>query len=68
MRGLLRSTGRSQTSSKMLKKLASFVLGSSKSSTYPIREKSCYNSSGLGGWKWYASGFDSPVALLNKLF
>jgi hypothetical protein len=46
----------------------SFVLGSSKSSTYPIREKSCYDSSGLGGWKCYASGFDSPAALLNGLF
>ena len=37
----------------MLKKPASFVLDSSKSSTYP------------GG---YASGFDSPAALLNGLF
>jgi hypothetical protein len=52
----------------MLKKSASVVLGSSKSSTYPIREKSCYDSSGLGGWKCYASGFDSPAALLNGLF
>ncbi len=46
----------------------SIVLGSSKSSTYPIREKSCCNSSGLGGWKCYASGFDSPAALLDGLF
>jgi hypothetical protein len=37
----------------MLKKLASFVLGSSKSSTYP---------------RGYASGFDSPAALLDELF
>jgi hypothetical protein len=37
----------------MLKKIASFVLGSSKSSTYP---------------RGYASGFDSPAALLNGLF
>ena len=34
----------------MLKKPASFVLGSSKSSTYP---------------RGYASGFDSPAALLT---
>ncbi len=37
----------------MLKQSASFVLGLSKSSTYP-RE--------------YASGFDSPAALLDELF
>ena len=37
----------------MLKKSVSFVLGSSKSSTYP---------------RGYASGFDSPAALLNELF
>jgi hypothetical protein len=37
----------------MLKKSASFVLGSSKSSTYP---------------RGYASGFDSPAALLDNLF
>src|SRR5437868_920559 len=37
----------------MLKKSASFVLGSSKSSTYP---------------RGYASGFDSPAALLDGLF
>jgi len=37
----------------MLKKPASFVLGSSKSSTYP---------------RGYVSGFDSPAALLNGLF
>ncbi len=36
----------------MLKTSASFVLGSSKSSTYP---------------RGYASGFDSPAALLNGL-
>ena len=41
------------------------VLGSSKSSAYPIREKSCYDSSGLGGWKCYASDFDSPAALFG---
>jgi hypothetical protein len=34
----------------MLKKSASFVLGSSKSSTYP---------------RGYVSGFDSPAALLT---
>jgi len=37
----------------MLKKAASVVLGSSKSSTYP---------------RGYASGFDSPAALLDGLF
>jgi hypothetical protein len=37
----------------MLKKSASFVLGSSKSSTYP---------------RGYASGFDSPAASLDGLF
>ena len=37
----------------MLKQSASFVLGSSKSSTYP---------------RGYASGFDSPPALLDELF
>ena len=37
----------------MLKKSASFVLGSSKSSTYP---------------RGYASGFDSPAALLDRRF
>jgi hypothetical protein len=39
--------------SRMLKKSASFVLDSSKSSTYP---------------RGYASGFDSPAGLLNGLF
>jgi hypothetical protein len=38
---------------RMLKKSASFVLGSSKSSTYP---------------RGYASGFDLPAALLDGLF
>ena len=37
----------------MLKQSASFVLGSSKSSTYP---------------RGYASGFDSPAALLDGHF
>ena len=37
----------------MLKEAASFVLGSSKSSTYP---------------RGYASGFDSPAALLDGSF
>jgi hypothetical protein len=37
----------------MLKKSASIVLGSSKSSTYP---------------RGYASGFDLPAALLDGLF
>jgi hypothetical protein len=37
----------------MLKKFASIVLSSSKSSTYP---------------RGYASGFDSPAALLDSLF
>jgi len=37
----------------MLKKPASFVLGLSKSSTYPGE---------------YASGFDWPAASLNRLF
>jgi hypothetical protein len=37
----------------MLKTASSFVLGSSKSSTYP---------------RGYASGFDSPAALLEGRF
>jgi hypothetical protein len=37
----------------MLKKSSSYVLDSSKSSTYP---------------RGYASGFDSPAALLEELF
>jgi len=37
----------------MLKKSAIIVLGSSKSSTYP---------------RGYASGFDSPAALLDEFF
>ena len=37
----------------MLKTASSFVLGSSKSSTYP---------------RGYASGFDSPAALLEDRF
>ncbi|NOS82316.1 MAG: hypothetical protein HOP32_12120 [Nitrospira sp.] len=37
----------------MLKEAASVVLGSSKSSTYP---------------RGYASGFDSPAALLDSSF
>jgi hypothetical protein len=41
------------SNSRMLKKSANFVLGSSKSSTYP---------------RGYASGFDSPAALLDGLF
>jgi hypothetical protein len=45
-----------------------FVLGSSKSSTYPTREKSCSDSLGLGGWECYVSGFDSPRASLDGLF
>jgi hypothetical protein len=43
----------SNRTNRMLKKPASFVLVSSKSSTYP---------------RGYASGFDSPAALLNGLF
>jgi hypothetical protein len=43
----------SNRTNRMLKKSASFVLGSSKSSTYP---------------RGYASGFDSPAALLDGLF
>jgi hypothetical protein len=39
--------------SRLLKTPASFVLGSLKSSTYP---------------RGYASGFDSPAALLDGLF
>ena len=38
---------------RMLKQSASFVLGSSKFSTYP---------------SGYASGFNSPAALLDELF
>ena len=39
--------------SRMLKQSANYILGSSKSSTYP---------------RGYASGFDSPAGLLNGLF
>jgi hypothetical protein len=53
---------------RMMKKTPNFVLGSSKSSTYPTREKSCSDSSGLGGWECDASGFDSPRASLDGLF
>jgi hypothetical protein len=42
-----------EEASWMLKKLLNVVLGSSKSSTYP---------------RGYASGFDSPAALLDGLF
>jgi hypothetical protein len=52
----------------MLKKSASIVLGSSKSSTYPTREKSCSDSSGWVGENRHASGFDSPAALPDGLF
>ena len=45
----------------------SSVLGSSKSSTYPTRRTSCPGSLGWAGEKWYASGFDSPAALLDGL-
>jgi hypothetical protein len=55
-------------SSKMLKKSASGVLGLSKFSTYPTRRISCLGSLGWVGGEWYASGFDSPAALLNGLF
>jgi len=41
------------TSNRLLKKAPNFVLGSSKSSTYP---------------RGYASGFDSPAASLDGLF
>ena len=41
------------SASRLLKKAPNFVLGSPKSSTYP---------------RGYASGFDSPAALLDGLF
>ena len=47
------SFGMKQLVNRILKKSASGVLGSSKSSTYP---------------RGYASGFDSPAALLDGLF
>jgi len=53
---------------RMLKQSATFVLGSSKSSTYPTWETSCLGSSGWAGKESYASGFDSPAALLDELF
>jgi hypothetical protein len=53
---------------RMLKMASSGVLVSLKSSTYPIWEKSCSDSSGLGGWECYASGFNSPAALLEDHF
>jgi hypothetical protein len=46
-------TAPNKRTSRMLKQTASCVLSSSKSSTYP---------------RGYASGFDSPAALLNGLF
>jgi hypothetical protein len=52
----------------MLKQAANGVLGSSKSSTYPTQRTSCLGSLGWAGEKWYASGFDSPAALLAILF
>jgi hypothetical protein len=50
---ILASAVHSNRFSRMLKKSANFVLGSSKSSTYP---------------RGSASGFDSPAALLDGLF
>jgi hypothetical protein len=52
----------------MLKRSASGVLGSSKSSTYPTRRTSCPGSLGWAGEKRYASGFDSLAALLDGHF
>jgi hypothetical protein len=52
----------------MLKQVPNFVLGSKKSSTYPIEAKSCLGSSGRVGENTYASGFFSPAALLDNLF
>src|SRR5438067_4489567 len=43
------------------------VLGSSKSSTYPSGEE-LPGSSGWAGENCYASGFDSPAALLDSRF
>src|SRR5687767_13121563 len=44
-----------------------FILGSSKSSTYPSGEE-LPGSSGWAGENCYASGFDSPAALLDERF
>ena len=46
-----------------------FVLGSSKSSTYPTWERSLSRQV-RGGWvkNDYASGFNSPAALLRSHF
>ncbi len=52
----------------MFKEAASFVLASFRPSTYPIWRVSCLGSLGWAGEKYYASGFDSPAALLDGSF
>ena len=50
----------------MLKPVPNFVLGSKKSSTYPVEAKSCLGSS--GGENEYTSDFFSPAASLDNSF
>jgi hypothetical protein len=52
----------------VLKNLLNVVLGSSKSSTYPLGKRAVLADRGRVGEKEYASGFDSTAALLRKLF
>jgi hypothetical protein len=52
----------------MLKPVPNFILGSKKSSTYPIEAKSCLGSSGRADENEYASGFFSPAASLDNSF
>ena len=47
---------------------ASFVLGSSKFSTYPLGKRAVWAARGRAGEKRYAFGFDSPAALLDGHF
>jgi len=52
----------------MLKKVPNVVLGLSKSSTYPVRGKSCPGSSGRVGENWYASGAFVGCGLAGQRF
>jgi hypothetical protein len=48
--------------SRVLKKRLNVVLGSSKSSTYPLGKRAVLADRGWVGEKGYASGIDSPAA------
>jgi len=52
----------------VLKKLLNVVLGSSKSSTYPLGKRAVLAARGRVGEEGYASSFDPPAALLKKFF